>query len=537
MRLMHWVNFFALALLLMSGLQIFNAHPALYWGNASHFTQAQFFGTPILSMYAERGTFGQLKGITQIGGDKFDTSGWFGLSNGANGQAQFRAFPYWATLPGHQWLAMGRHWHFFFAWILVINAAIFFLYALFSGHLKRDLLPSWKELRGVGRSLGWHLLLRFPKDETALDYNVVQKLAYLVVIFGFGSLMVATGLTLSPSVDAIAPQLVTVFGGRQSARTLHFIFAFSLLGFFVVHMLMVLVSGVLNNLRAITTGYMRIESEQKTSEAGEGPSSRGRRNLLMAGTGAVGVFVLVGSRWLSGTEWFPEVLHGGTYLTRQAQYWLTSPQTMATEYSKADIAPVFRPNGTKHPQTSAYQQLAKNGFKTYELAVGGLVEKPLKLSLAQLHKMPSRTQITRHDCVEGWSCIGQWTGVRLATVLEMARPKDNANYVVFFCADKLGHNAGMSGGDTKSGSKSAHYYESINMAQAYHPQTLLAYGLNGQRLPIPNGAPLRLRLPLQLGYKMAKYVMRIEVVNSFDEIAGGQGGFWEDRGYDWYAGV
>lgn len=249
-----------------------------------------------------------------------------------------------------------------------------------------------------------------------------------------------------------------------------------------------------------------------------------RRNFLLYAVGGLGAFVLGGSKWLSSTSWFPGVLQSAEGLTRHAQRWLGSPQTMAREYSKADIDPVFRVNGTTQPDTPAYRRLSASDFHDWRLEVGGLVERPLKLSLKQLRQLPARTQITRHDCVEGWSCIGQWTGVRLASVLEMARPRDSARYVVFFCADAPGDN-----GES--------YYESLAMREAYHPQTLLAYGLNGQTLPIANGAPLRLRVPRQLGYKMAKYLMRIQVVESFDRIAGGHGGYWEDRGYDWYAGI
>lgn len=249
-----------------------------------------------------------------------------------------------------------------------------------------------------------------------------------------------------------------------------------------------------------------------------------RRNLLLYAAGGLGTFVLGGSRWLSSTQWFAQVLESEEVLTRHAQRWLGAVHPNAPEYTKADIDPVFRTNGTTHPDTPAYHKIASHGFRDWRLEVNGLVERPLKLSLRQIRQLPAQTQITRHDCVEGWSCIGQWTGTRLSTVLEAARPKAKAQYVMFFCADKPGL-----GGQT--------YYESLDMREAYHPQTILAYKLNGHTLPIPNGAPLRLRVPRQLGYKMAKYLMRIEVVESFSQIAGGHGGYWEDRGYSWYAGI
>jgi len=165
------------------------------------------------------------------------------------------------------------------------------------------------------------------------------------------------------------------------------------------------------------------------------------------------------------------------------------------------------------------------GFAAYRLEVGGLVERPASLSLADLRALPSRTQITRHDCVEGWSAIGKWKGAKLSALLDIVQPKAAARYVVFHCADPM-ENDGTSP-----------YYESIDFEDAYHPQTILAYELNDKTLPVPNGAPLRLRVERQLGYKHAKYLMRIELVESFTGIAGGKGGYWEDQGYQWYAGI
>jgi DMSO/TMAO reductase YedYZ molybdopterin-dependent catalytic subunit len=198
--------------------------------------------------------------------------------------------------------------------------------------------------------------------------------------------------------------------------------------------------------------------------------------------------------------------------------------SMAQEFSEADISPTFRSNGTSRPANPEYERLAARGFADYRLEVNGLVTTPLSLSLDEVRALPSRTQITRHDCVEGWSAIGKWKGARLSAVLQKAQPSDAAKYVVFHCADSL-----EEGGDP--------YYESIDMDDACHEQTLLAYELNGSNLPIENGAPLRLRVERQLGYKMAKYVMRMEVVDKLEGIGGGQGGYWEDQGYQWYAGI
>ena len=254
------------------------------------------------------------------------------------------------------------------------------------------------------------------------------------------------------------------------------------------------------------------------------PRDKSKRRLLL-GAGGLGAMFLTGCDRLGQTEWFPKVLRSSETLSRGV-HRLLGRQSMAQEFTEADLSPFFRSNGTSMPEGNEYQALAKNGFADWRLEVDGLVGKPTKLSLAELRAMPRRTQITRHDCVEGWSAIGKWTGVPLSNVLALVYPQPNARYVVFHCADAMG------GSLTPE-----YYYESIDMDDAMHPQTILAYGLNDKDLPIPNGAPMRLRVERQLGYKHAKYLMRIELVESFANIAGGKGGYWEDNGYQWYAGI
>ena len=248
-----------------------------------------------------------------------------------------------------------------------------------------------------------------------------------------------------------------------------------------------------------------------------------RRQFLAASVVAGGSASLGGCDRLSSSSLFPKVLGIAERATEVAQTAITSRTALAREYPASEIASNFRANGSTNPQDANYLALAKNNFNGYRLDIQGLVEKPLNLSLDDLKALPSRTQITRHDCVEGWSAIGQWKGVPLRTVLDLASTKTTARYVIFRCADSLD-------GQTN-------YYESIDVQDAYHPQTILAYELNGQALPVPNGAPLRVRVERQLGYKMAKYIMQIELVESFDQIEGGNGGYWEDQGYEWYAGI
>ena len=247
-----------------------------------------------------------------------------------------------------------------------------------------------------------------------------------------------------------------------------------------------------------------------------------RRRFLRDALALTGAVALGGCDKLSESDWAPKVLDSATGVSHAAQRAL-SRNAMAREYGEADISPVFRANGSTDPASVEYRTLAANGFRNYKLAVGGLVAHPLSLSLDDLRALPNRTQITRHDCVEGWSVIGKWTGVQLSRVLELAQPTKQARYVVFRCYDAMDDDS--------------EYYESLGFDDAYHPQTLLAWELNGKTLPIANGAPLRLRVPRQLGYKMAKFLRRIDLVASFKDIDGGRGGYWEDQGYQWYAGI
>ena len=258
-RITHWLNVPCLTILLMSGLQIFNAHPALYWGEISDFDH------PILALTNRLDRAGRPVGITKAFNREFDTTGFLGASKGPGDTITPRGFPSWLTLPSYQDLATGRRWHFFFAWLFVLNGAIYLAYST-GGHLVRDLLPSAAELKHIGRTAWDHVRLRFPRGDEARSYNAIQKLAYLVVILVILPLMVLSGLTMSPAIDAAFPQLLTVFGGRQSARTIHFLTAFALILFVFVHVMMVVLSGAWNNMRSMITGRYAIPPRGESLE-------------------------------------------------------------------------------------------------------------------------------------------------------------------------------------------------------------------------------------------------------------------------------
>ena len=252
-----------------------------------------------------------------------------------------------------------------------------------------------------------------------------------------------------------------------------------------------------------------------------------RRKWLRGLVGGAGALALAGCDQAVNDARIDATLRSAEKLTLASQRLILDHQPLAREYGERDLSPVFRSNGSSMPESAEYGRLLQGRFADWRLQVDGLVQRPQSLSLAALKAMKSRTQITRHDCVEGWSAIGKWQGVPLSQVLELAGLKPGARYVIFHCADNLGETPGDAG----------LYYESIDLLDAYHPQTILAYGMNGKDLPVSHGAPLRLRVERQLGYKQAKYVMRVEVADGFAHLNGGKGGFWEDRGYEWYAGI
>ena len=247
-RVAHWINAVSLLILIMSGLQIFNAHPALYWGNRSDSSQA------LLAIRPVRLETGEIKGITTVFGHPFETTGVLGYSD-----RTARAFPAWATIPGPRWLAMGRQWHLFFAWIFVLTGLLYLSYSFLSRHFFRHLLPTRDDWRGIGQEIKGHLLFRHAQGEEATRYNVLQKLAYIAVLFVLAPLILLTGLSMSPMIDAAFPSLLHLFGGRQGARTLHFIACFSFVGFIAIHVVQVMITGFFNNMRSMITGWFVIK--------------------------------------------------------------------------------------------------------------------------------------------------------------------------------------------------------------------------------------------------------------------------------------
>ena len=254
-RIMHWINVVALTLMFMTGLQIFNSHPSLYWGQSSYTGRP-----PWLTIGAREDAQGKAIGYTRIAGREFTTTGVLGLSTD-DGRMYAQGFPGWLTVPSHQWLSMARAWHFFFAWVFVINGLCYVGYAIVSRHLRRDLLPTRIDLRGIGASIVDHLRFRHPSGEAAKRYNVLQKLAYLTVIFVLLPLIILMGFGMSPRLDTLFGGWVAWFGGRQSARSIHFIVAWMLVAFVLIHVFEVIVTGFWNNVRSMITGRYRVPKD------------------------------------------------------------------------------------------------------------------------------------------------------------------------------------------------------------------------------------------------------------------------------------
>ena len=261
-RVMHWINVVALTILLLSGLNIFSAHPALYWGKSSYTGRP-----PVFEITATEAADGDLIGVTRIFGHDFVTTGLLGASEGPDGELVPRAFPSWLTIPDTRWLAMARRWHLFFAWLFVINGLCYVAYSVAARHFTRDLAPTAADWRSVGRSIIEHLRFKHPSGEAAKRYNVLQKLAYLAVIFVLLPLVILMGFAMSPWLNSLLPGWVDVFGGRQSARTIHFIVAWLLVAFVLIHVFEVIVSGFWNHLRSMITGRYRVEVEASDETA------------------------------------------------------------------------------------------------------------------------------------------------------------------------------------------------------------------------------------------------------------------------------
>ncbi len=462
----HYVNLLLVGFLIRSGLQVLSAHPKLYWNDHCR------PGSEWLKFTRKRMPTDKLWTAT----DEEDP------------------FSSWIALPGGRNLGVGRHWHFFCVLFWILNGAIYVTLLFATGSSRRLIPTSWSVFPEAARTAWTYLHFELPP--AGHPYNPLQQLTYAAVVFVLAPMLLATGAAMSPAVAARFPWYLRVFGGRQAARSLHFLSLLAISLFTVGHVALVVIVDFPGNMAFIVHG------------------GKAETNLSI-GIGLAGLLVVVGLHvWAtrfsrSHPETIQRVLGSVTQpVQRRLLHHLTSRQKL----TERDVG-FFRVNGYP-PEGAEYRKLAAAAFQGWHLDVGGLTRRGLRLSLADLRAMPSRVQITEHHCIQGWSGIASWTGVRLADVLAQCEPMPAARYLVFHAFDE--HVEGQA------------YYETIDLELAMQPDTILAYEMNGAPLSVPHGAPCRLRVETQLGFKMVKFLRSIELVADYRAIGRGQGGFRED---------
>ncbi|GAC1367208.1 MAG: hypothetical protein NVS2B12_17010 [Ktedonobacteraceae bacterium] len=488
LRVSHYINIIFMGLLIRSGIQIIGAHPRFYWNNGSK-PESNWLN------------FTRKK----IPKDKLWTSM----------DEEVPVSPLIA-LPGEDNLGLGRIWHFFSIIFWVLNGFIYVVLLFATGEWSRLIPTSWDIVPRAFQTFLTYITLHIPPASDFQPYDPLQQLTYAAVVFLLGPFLLLTGAAQSPAVEAQFPWYVRLFGGRQVARSLHLLGLFAFILFIIVHTALVLIVHFQNNIRSIVLGD---EHADFTTA------------LVIAIIALVLVAIIyVFASWYSLRNRQKTRLALDT-LVNPTKRLLLHKDTSKQHYKKSDISPYFWVNGAP-PVEEEFKRLAANGFRDWHLEVKGLVVNPLSLSLHDLHVMSKQTQITLHNCIQGWSGIAEWGGVPVTEILELCGAEPEAKYLVF-TSYQHGTQA-YPYGDQEA--KAAVFYEVLDMEIARHPQTILAYEMNGKPLPLEHGAPLRLRAETQLGYKMVKYLRSIELVADYSHIGRGQGGYREDyQYYDKYA--
>ena len=483
LRLTHYINVLFISLLIRSGLQIAGAHPRLYWNDGCDPDRAW------LNLVRTKVPKGRL--YTSMD-DEVPVS-------------------IWLALPGKDNLGLGRHWHFFSVIFWILNGVIYVALLLVTGEWSRLIPTSWSIFPAAWHTLLMYLSLHIPPKSVFTPYDPLQQLGYAAVVFVLAPFMLLTGAAMSPAIEAMFPWYIKLFGGRQAARSLHFLSLIAFVLFTAAHTVLVLIVYFPDNIRNIVFG----------TEQG---------SVWVATAIGVAAVLLVVVVW-AWASW--QTLHNPRGM-QHALGALVDPLRLALlhrlksrqAYQPSAISPYFWVNG-RPPDTSEYQDLVQSGFATWKLSVGGLVEHAVEFSLDDLRALPKHTQITKHNCIQGWSGVAEWGGVCVTEILKVCEPSPQAKYLVF-TSFQLGKQA------VKPELTSAFqrpFYEVIDMELARHRQTILAYEMNGEQLPINHGAPVRLRVETQLGYKMVKYLRSIELVEDYRQVGSGQGGFREDEQY------
>jgi sulfoxide reductase catalytic subunit YedY len=472
LRFAHFINLIFIVLLIRSGIEILSALPKLYWhDNATpgkewiRFTKKKFL-------------------------PDFKKRVWISLE-------EEESFPSWLALPGHKNLGIGRHWHFFSIIFWIANGVAYYTLLFTSNEWQRLVPTSWSIFPQA-----FHTMMQYASFNFTVNgnpYDPIQQISYFTVVFILGPFMIATGAAMSPSIGAQFPWYPKIFRGRQVARSLHFLGMVAFVLFIIIHVSMVMITNFPQNMGNIFLG--------KATSLG-----------IAIGIFALFVIVIVVIQiWATGISLKrPRLVQNKLgSIIEPVRHLLFRKVVSKQQFSKSDVTPFFRANGYP-PDTKEYKDLLENNFVNWRLKLHGLVEKPMELSIEDLHAIKKEIQITEHSCIQGWTAIGEWGGVPMNYIISLCKPLSNARYIVFYSYQ-------YTEGDQ--------FYETISIELAKHSQTILAYEMNGEPLSVPYGSPLRLRVETQLGFKMVKWIQSIEFVSDYKNIGKGQGGHREDHMY------
>jgi thiosulfate reductase cytochrome b subunit len=474
LRVTHYVNFLFLVLLVRSGLQVLVDHPRLYWN--VHCTP----GTEWLRLTP-----------IKVPKDRVWTA-----------KDDSRYLSPWIGLPGYRHtIGMARHWHFLSVLFWVGNGLVFVALLFATGQWKRLVPNSWQIVPDAWAVFVHYATLHLPPEPNSFyHYNALQQLVYFGVVFILAPLAILTGPSMSPALTNRFKWYPQLPGNRQIGRSLHFLVMCAFVIFLIGHVTLVALTGFVRNMNHIVVGT------DDTSLTG-----------VYVGLLGLGVIVVVNAlaNWLAWRQ--PRLVqHAAKAIVTPVMSCLLDRAAPRAQFRREDISPFLWANG-KVPTCEAWKALAANGFEEYRLKVSGLVENPVDLSLDALRALGKKTQITLHHCIQGWSGVAEWGGLPLEELIKRVRPKLGARAVVFYSFGEGGE-----GGE---------FYDTLSMENAQHPQTLLAYEMNFEPLGELHGAPLRLRVENQLGFKMVKWIRAIEFVESIRSVGHGEGGYNEDHEY------
>lgn len=475
LRINHFLNLFCIFLLMRSGVQILSDHPKLYWNDDT---------TP----GSEWLKFGHKK----MPKDRL----WTSMDEAENVNSVM-------ALPGgHHNLGAGRNWHFLIVPLWILNGLSYITFLFWTGEWRRLIPTDWTIIPRAWDSALTFASLHVPPENVFHPYDPLQQLTYFTIVFVVAPLMIATGLCMSPALIARYPWYPKLFGGRQAARSLHFLGLMTLVVYTAVHITLVVLVHFPEDVSDMVLGA----NNPHLSQA-----------LWIASIALLGVVLFHIWATIYTLRHQRRFQVHATAVVEPLMRFFFGRLRSRQQYTRADISPYHRVNGYP-PESKQYQELKEENFAAWRLTIEGLVERPLQLSLADLHALPKQEQIVKHNCIQGWSAVAEWGGVPMTTILDLCRPLPRARYLVFHAYMQPEY-------------EPQHYYEVLTLEDVRDPQCLLAYEMNWQPLPIPHGAPCRIRVETKVGYKMVKYLQAIEVVDSYDAVGEGHGGYREDHQY------